>query len=622
MKKKLVAFAVTAAMVVTSAVPVFAADWTGKDITEKGNVVTVASTANGVKDTTVKADLTAEGASVTHSAIVDFNKAPAGSGEGIKIVPVFKLDTEVEQDSPVYLEAKAIDSGAKSGYNVVLTGGTLPKDGVETVKVKGIVSFNWTITKNRIDVTVTEYGEPEEVTLSKEFSVANLKSIEAIDLEGIGGMGGQIVGGLTMYNEYPENVESIEVVTDFDTKDEAPATQPVEGETLTVKSVTLSHDTPVDMDIYSKYVTIEWLRDGVVFDTNHRSYKPVPADRGHVISVRVKGVTGSGVFNAVVWGEDTDPIAVATRYAGATRYETAMEVASAMDKEKGGKGFQNFVVTTGEGYADALSATALADKLGAPILLVNEHYEDAVVEYIAAHDKGYASDIYIVGGTGVVSENFEKALAKYHKVERVAGNDRFATNLAVLEMVIDKASDNTRYTVASGYDYADALSAAATGRPVILVGDSLTEAQWKFLEGMHVTADSDNFYIIGGTAAVSAKVESQLKDEDFVGNAAGKPVVSRVVRIEGENRFETNELVVKKFFDGKMKNLYIASGDDYADALTGAIIALQNDAPLVLVNDYNTFRSENLLDTNLFVIGGTGAVSNEVVQTIYAQKIV
>ena len=617
MKKKLVAFAVTAAMVVTSAVPVFAADWTGKDITEEGNVVTVAGTANGVKDTTVKADLTAEGASVTHSAIVDFNKAPAGAGEGIKFVPVFKLDTEVEQDSPVYLEAKAIDSGAKSGYNVVLTGGTLPKDGVETVKVKGIVSFNWTITKNRIDVTVTEYGEPEEVTLSKEFSVEGLKSIEAIDLEGIGGTGDQIVGGLTMYNEYPENVESIEVVTDFDTKDEAPATQPVEGETLTVKSVTLSHDTPVDMDIYSKYVTIEWLRDGVVFDTNHRSYKPVPADRGHVISVRVKGVTGSGVFNAVVWGEDTDPIAVATRYAGATRYETAMAVADAMNEKNGGNGFKNFVVTTGEGYADALSATALAKKLNAPILLVNQYYEDAVVDYIADNDKGYASDIYIVGGTGVVSENFEKALSKYHKVERVAGADRFATNLAVLDMVIDSASDTTYYTVASGYDYADALSAAATGRPVVLVGDALTEAQWKFLEDMHVDTDKDNFHIIGGTAAVSAKVESQLKDKDFVGS-----VTSRVVRIEGENRYETNELVVKRFFEGKMTNLYIASGNDFADALTGAIIALQNDSPLVLVNDYNTFRGENLVDTNLFVIGGTGAVSNEAVQTIYAQKIV
>ena len=617
MKKKLVAFAVTAAMVVTSAVPVFAADWTGKDITEEGNVVTVASTANGVKDTTVKADLTAEGASVTHSAIVDFNKAPAGAGEGIKFVPVFKLDTEVEQDSSVYLEAKAIDSGAKSGYNVVLTGGTLPKDGVETVKVKGIVSFNWTITKNRIDVTVTEYGEPEEVTLSKEFSVEGLKSIEAIDLEGIGGTGDQIVGGLTMYNEYPENVESIEVVTDFDTKDEAPATQPVEGEALTVKSVTLSHDTPVDMDIYSKYVTIEWLRDGVVFDTNHRSYKPVPADRGHVISVRVKGVTGSGVFNAVVWGEDTDPIAVATRYAGATRYETAMAVADAMNEKNGGNGFKNFVVTTGEGYADALSATALAKKLNAPILLVNQYYEDAVVDYIADNDKGYASDIYIVGGTGVVSENFEKALSKYHKVERVAGADRFATNLAVLDMVIDSASDTTYYTVASGYDYADALSAAATGRPVVLVGDALTEAQWKFLEDMHVDTDKDNFHIIGGTAAVSAKVESQLKDKDFVGS-----VTSRVVRIEGENRYETNELVVKRFFEGKMTNLYIASGNDFADALTGAIIALQNDSPLVLVNDYNTFRGENLVDTNLFVIGGTGAVSNGAVQTIYAQKIV
>ena len=617
MKKKLVAFAVTAAMVVTSAVPVFAADWTGKDITEEGNVVTVAGTANGVKDTTVKADLTAEGASVTHSAIVDFNKAPAGAGEGIKFVPVFELDTGVEQDSPVHLEAKAIDSGAKSGYNVVLTGGTLPKDGVETVKVKGIVSFNWTITKNRIDVTVTEYGEPEEVTLSKEFSVEGLKSIEAIDLEGIGGTGDQIVGGLTMYNEYPENVESIEVVTDFDTKDEAPATQPVEGETLTVKSVTLSHDTPVDMDIYSKYVTIEWLRDGVVFDTNHRSYKPVPADRGHVISVRVKGVTGSGVFNAVVWGEDTDPIAVATRYAGATRYETAMAVADAMNEKNGGNGFKNFVVTTGEGYADALSATALAKKLNAPILLVNQYYEDAVVDYIADNDKGYASDIYIVGGTGVVSENFEKALSKYHKVERVAGADRFATNLAVLDMVIDSASDTTYYTVASGYDYADALSAAATGRPVVLVGDALTEAQWKFLEDMHVDTDKDNFHIIGGTAAVSAKVESQLKDKDFVGS-----VTSRVVRIEGENRYETNELVVKRFFEGKMTNLYIASGNDFADALTGAIIALQNDSPLVLVNDYNTFRGENLVDTNLFVIGGTGAVSNEAVQTIYAQKIV
>ena len=344
-----------------------------------------------------------------------------------------------------------------------------------------------------------------------------------------------------------------------------------------------------------------------------QSFFATADDQGHKITAVVSGKEGTGVFDEVVWGADSEALARFTRYAGANRYETAMNLATERYLTNGK--LPGVIIASGTDYPDALSAVALASEKSYPILLVNESYEDAVVDYINANAT-YSMPIYIVGGTGVVSQAFEDALYKYSNVERLAGSDRYATNLAVLnELDID---ENAEILVASGTAYADVLSAAATGKPVVLVGDSLNSAQRKFLGAL---GQDDIYYIIGGTGVVSADLENELTSKEYVGN-----VLTDVVRVAGDNRYTTNEKVYQQFADeweDTNPAVYIATGDDFADGLVAAANAGIFPFPLALVNNNNPetanyiIAEENVADEGrIFVFGGTGAVSNELVQKI------
>ena len=80
--------------------------------------------------------------------------------------------------------------------------------------------------------------------------------------------------------------------------------------------------------------------------------------------------------------------------------------------------------------------------------------------------------------------------------------------------------------VTSGQNYPDALSASATGKPVLLVGDELTAEQKDYLETLapvtegkkgatSITYHVDKFTIIGGTSAVNSDVKAELSRPAF-----------------------------------------------------------------------------------------------------------
>ena len=184
------------------------------------------------------------------------------------------------------------------------------------------------------------------------------------------------------------------------------------------------------------------------------------------------------------------PSVTKSRVAGDDRFETAIKVADKLKSELGVVKFNNIVVANSDEFADALSATALAADKDAPILVVNKNNESTVKTYIANNlNKG--GNVYIIGGTSVVSESFEKSLTGC-KVTRLGGSDRYETNLAVLKAIgVTGASD---IMVASGLLYPDALSASATGNPVLLVGKTLTDNQKAYLATL---GGNDDYYVIG-----------------------------------------------------------------------------------------------------------------------------
>ena len=282
------------------------------------------------------------------------------------------------------------------------------------------------------------------------------------------------------------------------------------------------------------------------------------------------------------------------RVEGINRFETAIEVADEFKSELGVAKFNSIIVANSDDYADALSATALAVDRKAPILVVNKNNESIIKNYIVNNLKK-GGNVYIIGGTAVISESFEKSLTDC-KVTRLGGSDRYETNLEVLkELKVTGASD---IMVASGLKYPDALSASATGNPVLLVGKSLTDNQKAYLATL---GGNDDYYVIGGTAAVNATVMNQLN--------ASK--LGTVTRLSGDTRYETGLAVAEEFFDNA-RTVVIASGDDFLDGLTGGVLANAVNAPLMLVNRYNTDVAADYVDDNsvrtVIAIGGTTVI--------------
>ena len=643
MKKKLVAFAVTAAMVITSAVPAFAV-WEpsgAQDMPETNEVV--------IDSTHLKAGIEnplggAIASGAADSITVDFNRTKGNFAYNITLV----TNKNVEQT-----------------YSAKMTNGTVNvnKVGDTTVLgsvtgVSGIATLTWRFDTTDAEKPFIELAvdmmntnkdpEPAVVRLSVEPESVVKTVVKAAGAETVPA-GSQIV---LYQNQIPSKVVDVELIKTDSIGNPLVdkygnlqfVDQPVLGETYTIYSITFDDKTVIsnyyldkdgsykwnsENDV-NKYVNVRW----VVTNPDGTEYTATKGQKltflvkndykGKFVTLEVSGNKTSGIFDSVTWGANTDPLAVQERIAGENRFETAMAVADNMDNA--GK-FKTIFVADGTEYADALSATSLANYFDAPILLVNGKtgaYEDEVAAYIEENAANYNTKVYIVGGEKAVSDSFADKLYKMnYDVERLAGENRYETNLAILEAYKEEAGVKpfAKVLVATGKNYADALTASVTGCPILLVGDNVTVAQRDFLQSFTNTKNGTykvgEYVIIGGTSAVKPSIKNVLSGKGFVASA------DDVTRIGGVDRYATNRLIVNKLMNGAKSAdyVFVATGNNFADALTGGVLAAENNSPLVLVSETKTQVAKNIVKNvgpkyGFVVLGGENAVSNATVQKI------
>ncbi len=283
------------------------------------------------------------------------------------------------------------------------------------------------------------------------------------------------------------------------------------------------------------------------------------------------------------------------RLAGSHRFETAFLAANQMMVNLGIEKFNTVVVASGMDFADALSGSYLAAVKEAPILLACqvESINDQVKDYIQ-ENLTEGGTIYILGGENAVPASFETGLEGFH-IKRLAGSNRFTTNLLVLE---EAGVGDQPILVCTGLNFADSLSASATKLPILLVyGEKLLEDQVSFL-----TANSGRqLYIIGGEGAVTRKIKEQL---DTYGST---------LRIAGEDRFSTSMLIAETFFDSP-DSAVLAYGANFPDGLCGGPLAATMNAPLILtMKDVETYSVHYIEAKNIrtgIVLGGEKLISN------------
>ena len=194
-----------------------------------------------------------------------------------------------------------------------------------------------------------------------------------------------------------------------------------------------------------------------------------------------------------------------TRIAGADRFATA----AAISKASFPSGSKLVYVATGENYADALSAGAVAARAKAPILLVRA---GAVPAPTATELARLNPDrIVIMGGTGAISAGVAAQLAAHGSVTRMAGADRYTTAVALSRATFADNSVGTVY-VATGRSFPDGLSAGPVaglrGGPLLLVpGTSLPSAVAAELRRL----DPTSIVIVGGPGVVADTVRNQIR---------------------------------------------------------------------------------------------------------------
>ena len=288
------------------------------------------------------------------------------------------------------------------------------------------------------------------------------------------------------------------------------------------------------------------------------------------------------------------------RVSGASRYETSYKTADVLKEQLGVEKFDTAIIAYGKNFPDALAGSYLAGKTDAPILMINEKYADELTAYVKENVE-QGSSVYILGGEGAIPDSQLSGLGDYDLC-RLAGKTRYETNLKILE---EAGVTDQDILVCTGKNFADSLSASATGKPILLLNNKeITAEQRAFLE----EHQGNQYYIIGGTGAVSAEMEEIISQ------------YGPTERISGANRYVTSVKLAEKFFSNAEVSV-LASAKNFPDGLCGGPLAMSKNAPLILTSDGKedaAVKFMNKYDISVgAVLGGTGAVGDEAVQSIF-----
>jgi putative cell wall-binding protein len=198
------------------------------------------------------------------------------------------------------------------------------------------------------------------------------------------------------------------------------------------------------------------------------------------------------------------------RLAGETRYGTAAAIAERVAAINALRGADTDTVAlaTGEDFPDALSVSALASAKGYPILLARR---DSIPPEIArSFDELDPSETLMIGGTGVLASDLEDEVPG---AKRLAGDDRYATAVAVARESLKRGLGVQRFTMATGENFPDALAGGVlagrvNGVMLLTRKDSLPPATEAFVnDKVWNVLDA---YVLGGHGAVGLDATAEL----------------------------------------------------------------------------------------------------------------
>ena len=312
------------------------------------------------------------------------------------------------------------------------------------------------------------------------------------------------------------------------------------------------------------------------------------ADEKEVQDEEVKALNSSGQI-------------VPTRIAGKNRYESAAQISREQFTNA-----KKVIVVNSQKYADALSATTLSDGRYSILYTEKDTLPTATRNEIQRLNP---IEVYLLGGKQSISDGIENILKKYaNKVTRIAGKDRYETSAKVAAM-----SNKKNIVIASGENFSDPLYASSyaysnNAKILLSSGKTLSRETRDYL--LRNKSKIGNVTVVGGGKSISSSTVR------YIQSVTGK----NVGRISGRNRYEGSVKVANSMNKSKV---FIASGEDFADALAISPLAQKLNAPILLsakgkldtsvIAFLNNFKNSI---KDVFIVGGYRTIDNNVYGTV------
>lgn len=249
--------------------------------------------------------------------------------------------------------------------------------------------------------------------------------------------------------------------------------------------------------------------------------------------------TTKGFDNAVIIGGKDSVEGKEKRISGSNRYLTSLEVAKEYKKEFGG--LDTVIIASGEDYPDALSASSVAAKLNAPIVLATK---DGINEKVLSFVKENAKKIVIVGGDSSIAED--------NLVNIMYGKNSLFS-YTINKMPKDLKDVSKRHAL-TGNEKLDIINLFNEGNNLSELTRVITKEQ--ALKVLGLEAGEYDEAILKAVAAykLGSNVEAETL-KDFIKGTELKPIIDKMVKGLAAN----NEVkcIMKS---GDISNPYVAFG--------------------------------------------------------------
>ncbi|WP_437130779.1 cell wall-binding repeat-containing protein [Peptostreptococcus russellii] len=252
------------------------------------------------------------------------------------------------------------------------------------------------------------------------------------------------------------------------------------------------------------------------------------------------------------------------RISGKDRYETSLKSSKLIDSDV-------LVLSSGENFADSLSAQNIVNKFDAKLVLLNNSSD---INRILKETN--PKKVYIVGGENTINKQVEDKLRNNVKeTKRIAGSDRYETSEKSL-----MESNYKEVGIADGRNFPDALSSSSIS---VKKGIGL-----KLVDGSkEYNTDKKVIYTYGGK------------------------------RLAGADRYKTNEKINKEL--GNASTATFVDGRNYPDALSAINVIQSSDSKLLLVHPGPNYLEKDAVKniSKIYILGGENSVDEEIINNIF-----